>query len=77
VVKVTVEQALVQGDLAALDPEQRVNYYLKVCSSLGLNPYTKPFDDLAGPRLESARATGPLATNLCGVAAAQRRHSCP
>src|SRR6516162_5878457 len=43
---VTVEQALVQGDLSGLDAEQRVNYYLKVCSSLGLNPYTKPFDYL-------------------------------
>src|SRR5215831_17892921 len=43
---VTVEQALVQGDLSSLDPEQRVNYYLKVCNSLGLNPYTKPFDYL-------------------------------
>jgi len=42
----TVEQALVQGDLSGLDAEQRVNYYLKVCSSLGLNPYTKPFDYL-------------------------------
>jgi hypothetical protein len=41
---VTVEQALVLGDLSGLDPEQRVNYYLKVCSSLNLNPYTKPFD---------------------------------
>jgi hypothetical protein len=41
---VTVEQALVSGDLSGLDPEQRVNYYLKVCSSLGLNAYTKPFD---------------------------------
>jgi hypothetical protein len=43
---VTIEQALVQGDLSGLDAEQRVNYYLKVCSSLGLNPYTKPFDYL-------------------------------
>jgi hypothetical protein len=40
---VTVEQALVLGDLSGLDNEQRVNYYLKVCSSLGLNPLTKPF----------------------------------
>jgi len=40
---VTVEQALVTGDLSGLDPEQRVTYYMKVCSSLGLNPLTKPF----------------------------------
>lgn len=43
-VPVTVEQALVDGDLKGLDAEQRVNYYLKVCTSLGLNPLTKPFD---------------------------------
>ena len=40
----TVEQALVSGDLAGLDSDARLNYYLKVCSSLGLNPLTKPFD---------------------------------
>jgi len=34
------------GDLSGLDPEQRVNYYLKLCSSLGLNPLSKPFDYL-------------------------------
>jgi hypothetical protein len=39
----TMEQALVEGDLSDLDAERRVNYYLKVCSSLNLNPYTKPF----------------------------------
>ena len=39
----TVEQALVLGDLSGLDPEQRINYYMKVCTSLGLNPLTKPF----------------------------------
>ena len=39
-----MEQALVTGDLAGLDPDARLNYYLKVCSSLGLNPLTKPFD---------------------------------
>ena len=43
---VTIEQALVQGDLSGLDPEQRVTYYLKVCASLGLNAMTKPFDYL-------------------------------
>lgn len=43
---VTVEQALVKGDLTDLDSEQRINYYVKVCSSLNLNPYTRPFDYL-------------------------------
>jgi len=40
----TVEQALVQGDLSGLDSEQRINYYLKLCASLNLNPLSKPFD---------------------------------
>lgn len=44
--EIPIEQALVMGDLSKLDAEQRVNYYLKVCSSLGLNPLTRPFDYL-------------------------------
>ena len=40
----TIEQALVTGDLSGLTPEQRVNYYLQVCDSLGLNKFTRPFD---------------------------------
>ena len=40
----TVEQALVTGDLSGLDPDARLTYYIKVCESLGLNPLTKPFD---------------------------------
>lgn len=38
------EQVLIGGDLAKLTPSQRADYYLKVCESIGLNPYTKPFD---------------------------------
>jgi hypothetical protein len=38
-----VEQVVVQGDLAKLTPQQRVVYYRQVCESLGLNPYTQPF----------------------------------
>lgn len=41
-----VEQALIRGDLSALSPEQRVDYYRAVCKSLGLNPLTKPFEYL-------------------------------
>lgn len=39
-----IEQVVVQGDLAKLNPEQRVLYYRKVCESAGLNPFTRPFD---------------------------------
>lgn len=38
-----IEKVLIGGDLSALTPEQRVSYYNSVCSSLGLNPLTKPF----------------------------------
>lgn len=40
----TLEQVLVGGDLGRLTPEQRVEYYNLVCSSVGLNPLTRPFD---------------------------------
>lgn len=39
-----MERVIVQGDLSALTPEQRVSYYNNVCRSLNLNPLTKPFD---------------------------------
>jgi hypothetical protein len=39
-----MESVLLGGDLSKLNPSQRVNYYKRVCESLGLNPLTKPFD---------------------------------
>ncbi len=39
-----MESVLLQGDLSKLTPSQRVNYYKRVCESLGLNPLTRPFD---------------------------------
>lgn len=39
-----IEQILMQGDLSKLTPLHRVTYYNKVCESMGLNPYTRPFD---------------------------------
>jgi hypothetical protein len=41
-----MERAVIQGDLSQLEPEERVAYYRRVCESLGLNPYTKPFEYL-------------------------------
>lgn len=40
---VEIERVLLTGDLSKLDADQRLAYYNKVCSSLGLNPLTKPF----------------------------------
>jgi hypothetical protein len=36
-----VESVVIQGDLAKLQPAERVSYYRSVCESLGLNPLTK------------------------------------
>jgi hypothetical protein len=39
----TIEQVAVHGDLAKLQPAQRLEYYAHLCESLGLNPLTRPF----------------------------------
>jgi hypothetical protein len=39
-----MEKALMHGDLSKLSSTERLQYYDKVCNSLGLNPYTRPFD---------------------------------
>lgn len=41
-----IEQVLIKGDLAALSDQERLVYYNKVCESLKLNKYTRPFDYL-------------------------------
>lgn len=39
-----MEKVLMQGDLSKLNPEERLKYYSKVCESIGVNPFTRPFD---------------------------------
>jgi len=39
-----LENVLISGDLSKLTSPQRVQYYRTVCQSLGLNPFTKPFE---------------------------------
>lgn len=39
-----VESVLIKGDLAALTVQQRLDYLLKVCETVGLNPLTQPFE---------------------------------
>ena len=41
-----LERLLIQGDLASLNHHQRAEYYIRVCNSVGLNPYTQPFEYL-------------------------------
>ncbi len=38
-----MERVMVSGDLSPLTPAQRSEYYMRVCQSVGLNPFTKPF----------------------------------
>jgi hypothetical protein len=38
-----IGRALLVGDLAKLSPEDRIQYYLALCHSSGLNPLTRPF----------------------------------
>lgn len=39
-----IEHVIVAGDLSKLTPDQRWDYYRGVCQSVGLNPFTKPFE---------------------------------
>lgn len=41
-----LENVLIGGDLAQLSEKDRLMYYQRVCSSVGLNPLTKPFQYL-------------------------------
>lgn len=40
------EKVLLGGDLAKLTPAERLSYYQAVCTSVGLNPLTRPFEYL-------------------------------
>ncbi len=39
-----LESALIQGDLSKLNDTERLQYYSRICESIGLNPLTKPFE---------------------------------
>lgn len=38
-----IEAVIMKGDLSRLTPAERVEYYSRVCQSIGLNPLTQPF----------------------------------
>lgn len=42
----TRAEVLIRGDLSKLTEDERLQYYLDVCNSLGLNPLTRPFEFL-------------------------------
>lgn len=39
-----LESVITKGDLSRLTPQERVVYYREVCRSVGLNPFTRPFE---------------------------------
>lgn len=39
-----IERVIVAGDLSKLSADERWDYYRGVCRSLGLNPFTRPFE---------------------------------
>lgn len=39
-----LEKVIMSGNLSELTPPERLLYYKAVCDSVGLNPFTKPFD---------------------------------
>lgn len=43
---ITVENALIRGDLSGMNETERLEYYNQVCKSIGLNPLTRPFEYL-------------------------------
>lgn len=63
------EKALLGGDLSKLSSAERLSYYNSVCTSLGLNPLTRPFEyiTLNGKLTLYARkdCTEQLRTNRC------------
>jgi len=63
-----IEQVLIAGDLTALLPQQRIDYYNRVCRSLGLNPLTRPFDYIMFRATDDAPAKLQLYANKdCGA----------
>jgi hypothetical protein len=38
-----IESIIAKGDLSKLTPEERTQYYVQLCRSLGMNPHTQPF----------------------------------
>jgi hypothetical protein len=39
-----MERVIIAGDLSKVSPQDRTKYYMVVCKSVGLNPYTNPFN---------------------------------
>lgn len=60
-----LERVLLQGDLKALNEDQRIDYYKKICLTVGLNPLTKPFEYLVLEGKHVLYATRNCTDQLC------------
>lgn len=40
----SISKLIMRGDLSGLNEQEKLQYYGALCKSLGLNPYTKPFE---------------------------------
>lgn len=63
----SLERVLLQGDLAALNTDDRVDYYRRVCATVGLNPLTKPFEYLTLDGKLVLYATRNCSDQLCFI----------
>ena len=41
-----IERIVTKGDISALSPSDKVDYYRQICERLGLDPLTQPFQFL-------------------------------
>jgi hypothetical protein len=69
-----VEQVLIAGDLSPLTPQERVEYYHKVCQSLGLNWLTQPFNYILFRESDNAPAKLQLYANKDCAAQLRKLH---
>lgn len=63
----SLERILLQGDLAGLNADDRIDYYRKVCATVGLNPLTKPFEYLVLDGKLVLYATRNCSDQLCFI----------
>ncbi|MHB8398412.1 MAG: hypothetical protein ACYDCI_05685 [Candidatus Limnocylindrales bacterium] len=64
------EQVVIKGDLSKLTEQQRMGYYSEVCRSLGLNPFTRPFEYIVlngKMTLYATRAAGDQLRSIRGI----------
>jgi hypothetical protein len=59
-----ISSLVLNGDLRAMKPEQKVEYYNRFCSALGLNPLTRPFQLIVLNQKETLYATRDCAEQL-------------